>query len=132
MLSEKITKNDLVSTLNGVKFSSNGRGYGNTTRIINNAIEQLFNGEKIAVKDYPDNYSIEKSEDLVKKIIKRIELEHPQIVQFVEKRIVDGFIVLYLNYAGYDEVGGSARLGYKNRKNWQITKDILKQNKHVK
>ncbi len=94
-----VTINDLVSTLNEVKLSPKRRD-GNTTRIINNAIEQLFNGKKVVVKDYPENYSLERSELLFKRILKRIKSEHPQAMSFIKREIVDNFIVLYLNSDG--------------------------------
>ena len=50
-------KNDImktVSTLDGMYFSSQ-RASGNTTRIINFAIELLFRGETIKVEDHHEN-----------------------------------------------------------------------------
>jgi hypothetical protein len=51
-----------------------GRRVGNTTRLLNYYIEELFTKGEIVVKDHHNSYVISKV--LFNKIIKRLEFEH--------------------------------------------------------
>lgn len=50
-------KNDMEATANTLEgvYIAPGRMQGNSTRIINNAIELLFKGVKIEIKDHHEN-----------------------------------------------------------------------------
>jgi hypothetical protein len=65
----------IVSTLEGVYISSE-RASGNTTRIINNAIELLFKGYKINIVDHYDyGNSSQANRMLADRILKRLQSE---------------------------------------------------------
>jgi hypothetical protein len=60
--------------LNNVNLIKPGRRVGNTTRLLNYYIEELFTKGEIVVKDHHNSYVISKV--LFNKIIKRLEFEH--------------------------------------------------------
>lgn len=69
-----LEKREKVSSLQGVEITS-FRRHGNTTRIADNAIQQLFHGKCVKIQDH---FAFRTSnERLAKLIIKRLKNEHP-------------------------------------------------------
>lgn len=96
----KMEENMVVSS-NGVRISMKRRS-GNTTRIINNAIQQLFDGKKVAVKNYPDSKKIEDAEFLCEKIMKRLRLEHVEIVPYIKKQKIRHLLFMWIDDKFYN------------------------------
>ena len=99
-MKNKLTVHDLESSLNGVKIGR--RRTGTSTRIIDNIIQMLFNGKKVAVKDEPNDRSMYHSNMVAERVIRRIKLEHPNTLQYLKREKVDSidhsnpYLVFYL------------------------------------
>lgn len=59
-----------------------GRATGNTTRLVDNAIQIIFSGKICAVKDHHRDSNCDR--DLFRKILRRLRVEHD--LDFWEKR----------------------------------------------
>ena len=64
---------ETVSSLEGVGISGLRR-HGNTTRIVDNVIQQLFNGKRVKVEDHSGYFHA--NEMLLKLILMRLQSEH--------------------------------------------------------
>ena len=73
-----VKEENMVTSTDGVNIKG-GRRFGNTTRIIDNTIQQLFDGKKVAIKDYPDSGKLHDTERLAQRIMSRIISEHKNI-----------------------------------------------------
>ena len=58
-----------------------GRRVGNTTRIIDNAIQLLFEDGDIEVRDHYNSH--DSNNQLLSMILRRLELEHPDILHYL-------------------------------------------------
>ena len=85
----KFQRTKRISTLNTNELSSN-RGSGNTTRQVDFAIQKLFEGYEVIVKDHY-NHKLGHNE-LLRKIKFRLEMEHPRI-KFLTKKDNDDIII---------------------------------------
>lgn len=66
-----------ITTLDEVFFDNSKRMIGNSTRQIDSAIEHLFNGWIVMVRDHVDNGKCERcNRDLFNRIIMRLKYEH--------------------------------------------------------
>jgi hypothetical protein len=77
---------EIVSTLDGFEKYSSLRCSGNSTRIIDHAIQQLFEGKTILVQDiWEEGKNKNVNKDLFDRIIKRINFEHFNIKLKIDK-----------------------------------------------
>ena len=70
---------------------------GRTTRIIDKAIQRLFNGERVAVYDHYD--TLKTHNLLAKKIERRLQIEHYGVYERLEKVRRDGIVIMHLREA---------------------------------
>lgn len=76
-----------ISTLENFNEITYGRGTGNTTRLIDHAVQLLFEGKRIITHDPWENGNHENANEyLFERIIKRIQFEHPNTELIVNKR----------------------------------------------
>lgn len=67
----------IVSTLPLYYIDESARRTGRTTRQVNEAIDSLFEGCRVIVRDHAENGNMHlANKDLLKKIIRRLEVEH--------------------------------------------------------
>ena len=76
-----------VSTLDNFNKFSYGRATGNSTRLIDHAIQLLFDGNIVIVEDAWENGTHEKAnKDLFYRIIKRMNFEHSNIKMIINRK----------------------------------------------
>lgn len=76
-----------ISTLENFKGLSYGRATGNTTRLVDHAIQLLFEGKIIIVYDAWENGNHEQANKyLFERIIKRMNFEHSNVNLKVDKK----------------------------------------------
>lgn len=77
--------NNVVCTVHGGVMLQGGRARGNTTRQVDWAIQQLFDGKKVLVIDHAHFLSSETSKMLMGMIANRLSAEHPRVKFHIEK-----------------------------------------------
>ena len=76
------------NTLDGIEFNYYQRSCGNSTKQIDLAINLLYNGYKVVVKDHWEGGSHRKAnEDLFRRILKRLQFEHNLDLLIKENKI---------------------------------------------
>jgi hypothetical protein len=95
-------ENNFIDSTEGVVLLDKRR-CGNTTRIIDNAIQLLFQGYKVKITDHTGNYHYG-SMYVFEKVIKRLGLEHhitpDSVIIFEESK--NGALEMYLKLNNND------------------------------
>ena len=108
----------MKSTLDGAEFLIlSGRRMGNTTRLIDYAIQIIFSGETVVIKDHHEsgkNYSENKR--LFDLIVRRLEIEHPGAIGKGRIMINRERLIIGPDYENKPLNGGPLSFGFENIK----------------
>ena len=92
---QKVRSGDIVASTDMVKIIPKRRA-GNSTRIMDNAIQQLFDGKIVIVKEWMPQYkrTMKINEMLAERIKKRIKLEHGYAFSLLKQERFENHIML--------------------------------------